>query len=152
MVDEKGHRLMDLRLLDDMIIVQNEQRTLHLMRDIIEEVRQNHLQWRHLERRQRSGGEQRQRRLSDVILERLTGRDDRAPEAKRIVVESLQRDPCYYRKGALYATLDDPLSHKRCFAKASRCLKQHERAREAAIKSCQQMRAFHQQIWQTRRR
>jgi hypothetical protein len=77
-----------------MIIVEDEQSILLLLCKFVEQERQSRL-WRLChERWLRGFREERQRSPSQSRIERLAGRNDRAPEAEQVVVAAIERNPC----------------------------------------------------------
>src|SRR2546421_12594468 len=93
MIDKKGQHVVDTRLCDDVIVVENEQSAAEMVRDVIEQKRQHHFLRRQLKEWLKRGEEQSKGAASEIGVKALTGRDDRAPETRRIVISFIQCHP-----------------------------------------------------------
>ena len=62
--------------------------------------------------------------LTNTGLKGLAGSDDIAPEAHRIVIARVERQPCNRKRILAFATRGNPLAHERGFAKAGRSREQ----------------------------
>src|SRR5438132_7774385 len=93
MIDKKGQHVVDTRLCDDVIVVENEQCAADMVRDVIEQKRQHQFLRRQLKEWLKRGEEQSKGAASEIGVKALTGRDDRAPEPRRIVISFIQCHP-----------------------------------------------------------
>ena len=91
-IEDEGERLVDRRAVDGMVIIQHQDGIRRQRGQGVEHPRQQRIdrgRWRELERRQGIGGE--------TGLERIQRRDHIAPEACRIVISGIERDPRHLR-------------------------------------------------------
>ena len=93
MIDKKGQHVVDTRLCDDVIVVENEQSAAEMVRDVIEQKSQHQFLRRQLKEWLKRGEEQSKGAASEIGVKALTGRDDIAPETHRIVISFIQCHP-----------------------------------------------------------
>src|SRR5437588_1924373 len=93
MIDKKGQHVVDTRLGDDVIVVENEQSATEMLRDVIEQKSQHQFLRRQFKEWLKPGEEQSKGATSEIGVKALTGRDDRAPETRRIVISFIQCHP-----------------------------------------------------------
>src|SRR5947209_17989776 len=93
MIDKKGQHVVNTRLGDEVIVVENEQSAAEMLRDVIEQKREHHFPRRQLKEWLKRGEEKSKGAVSEIGMKALTGRDDIAPETHRIVISFIQCHP-----------------------------------------------------------
>ena len=118
MGEEKGHGLVNARGGDSLVIVQHQKPSPLTLRQRVQKHREGWLCQRRFKGRLRHAPQESQGFLSHMVAKNMAGGHEIAPEAHRIVIASIQRNPGNRRKMLLFATFSHPLAHQRGFSKA----------------------------------
>jgi hypothetical protein len=113
-----------------------------LLGKIIEQQRQDRFQRWHCERERRRRREQDKCILSQRRMLHLASSNNVTPEAERVVVACIERDPGDPGKRVPGPEPSDPLGSERRFAEACRCLKQRELVREVCLQEVEEPYTF----------
>ncbi len=127
-IDEVGDRLVDVRRVDDVVVVEHHDDTVGKVIQIVEQRRHHRRQrLRRLQRGERAGAN-----LRRGALDRGNGV---RPEHRRVIVTCVQRQP--RRRRPLIIRRAEPLGQKRRLAKPRRC--RHQRHRRTPLAAARRL-------------
>ena len=134
-VDQELDRVMDLAALDEVVVVKDEHDIVSKPSHFVEKRCQQDRDRRRLRR-----GKQGHRALADSGCHGAEGRDHIGPEAARLVVAPIERQPG--RKGRIprAGTLAQPLSQQGCLAESSRCRNKDQLGRDSPVETLRKAR------------
>jgi hypothetical protein len=134
MIEEKGHTLVNLRGGEKVIVFQDQKPAAGRASKGIENSREDGLERKGLKGRVWRCGKERHMGRGDLVGEpALTGSENVAPEARRIIVPGIKRDPGHRRQHIISTVGSDPLTYQCRFAEAGRGSQHRELARADSI-------------------